>query len=291
MIANPAAGGGSGRKRAERAASLLEEAGRRVDLRFTRRPGHGTDLAFRAVQEGAGLLIGCGGDGTIRELLPALAHGRTALGLIPAGTANDFARAFRIPRRPAGAVRVLLRGRPSPVDLGRAGGKYFCTVASFGFDAAVNHAVRTGQVPLSGTPGYLWAVFRQVARYPRPFVRLRGEFGEYEGRLLLAATGNTGWYGGGMKILPQADPQDGRLDLCIVGPVSASTVLRVLPRLFWGGHLAHPAVRMERSGWIEIDAPEPQFLYADGDYLGETPVRIEALPGALSLVLPAHRVR
>jgi len=89
-----------------------------------------------------------------------------------------------------------------------------------------------------------------------------------------------------MKIAPLADPGDGILDVCIVEQVSTSTLLRVLPRIFWGGHTAHPAVRVERTTWLEIETQQPQIMYADGDFAGHTPAQIQVLPAVLDIVLP-----
>jgi len=286
LIANPAAGGGRGGRVAERAAAALERAGRPVDLRFTRQPGHATELAHRAVREGAERLVVCGGDGTIRETLPALAGSATALGLLPFGSANDLARALGIPRQLHRAVQILLRGVPRRLDLGCAGEKLFATVAAFGFDAEVSHAVSAGQVPFSGTTGYLYAALRHLFAYRPPQVRLCGEFGEFAGEVLLVAAGNTSSYGGGMKIVPVADPCDGKLDVCIVDKVAPWTILRVLPRVFWGGHVRHPAVRLARTAWLRIETPEPRLMHADGEYLGETPATIKVTPRALTAVLP-----
>lgn len=286
LIANPTAGRGRGRQVAEKAAAALEKAGHPVDLRFTRQRGHGTELAHQAVRQGAERLIVCGGDGTIREVLPALVHSKTALGLLPFGTANDFSRALGIPRQLNDAVRNLFEGQTCCIDLGQVGECFFCTVATFGFDSTVTHAVSSGQVPFSGTLGYLWAVLKIISTYPLPVVRLQGEFGEYEGKVLLVASGNTASYGGGMKIAPQANPRDGKLDVCIVGQVSTPTLLSILPRLFWGGHVDHQAVRVERTAWLDIETLEPQIIYADGDYLGETPAAVKVVPLALNAILP-----
>ena len=271
---------------AESGAAALQQAGQNVDLRPTDRPGQAAELAAEALRRGAERLIVCGGDGTLRELLPSLMGSGCPLGLLPFGTANDFARGLGIPRRFDEAISVLLRGRLQTIDLGSLNDRPFCTVATCGFDAEVNHAVSTRQVPFSGTLGYLWAALGRFSSYMPPPVHLRGEFGAYRGRPLLVATGNTSSYGGGMKITPLADPGDGLLDVCIVEQVSTSTLLRVLPRIFWGGHTTHPAVRLERTTWLDIETEEPQIVYADGDFAGHTPARIRVLPAVLDVVIP-----
>lgn len=287
LIANPAAGRGKVRRQAEAAEAALRAAGQAVELRFTQAPGHATQLACQAVQEGCERVVVCGGDGTIREVLPALANGPIPLGLLPFGTANDLARALGVPRRLDGAVRTLLQGRPSPIDLGRVGQALFCTVAAFGFDAEISHAMSTGQLLFPGTLGYVCATLGHLSRYCPPHVCLEGEFGRFEGEVLLVATGNTPYYGGGMRIAPPADPRDGRLDVCIVRRVPSAVVLAMLPRLFWGGHVHHPAVRLERTSWLRIHTAQPRLMHADGEYLAHTPATVEALPAALWVVLPS----
>jgi diacylglycerol kinase (ATP) len=287
LIANPAAGGGRGQQVAEAAAQSLRQRGQPVDLRLTQAPGHALELARQALQEGCERLVVCGGDGTIREVLPALARTQVPLGLLPFGTANDLARALKVPRRLDQALQVLRRGRPTAIDLGRSGEALFCTVAAFGFDAQISEAMRQGRIPFPGTAGYLWATLAHLFRFCPLQVRLKGEFGGFEGEVLLVATANTSSYGGGMKIAPAADPRDGKLEVCIVRQVSKPTILGLLPRLFWGGHVHHPAVRVERTAWLEISADQPHLLHADGEPLAHAPLRLEALPAALQVVLPA----
>ncbi len=288
LIANPAAGGGRARKAAERAARFLDRCGQPLDVYYTRASGHAGELARQAVAAGTKRLIVCGGDGTIVELLPALAHQPTTLALLPAGTSNDFARGLGIPRRLGSALDILQHGQICKLDLGRIGDRWFCTVAAFGFDAEINHAVNSGRIPFSGTSGYLYATFKHLAAYRPPQVCLSGEFGEYRGEIFLVATGNTRSYGGGMRIVPRADPQDGNLDVCIVDKLSTRSILKLLPRVFWGGHLNHPAVRCLRTSWLRIETDAPRLIYADGEHLGETPALLRSAPAALSMILPKN---
>ena len=286
LIANPMAGGGRARHCAEQATLALQDAGQAVELRYTREKGHGAELARQAVGESADRLIVCGGDGTIGEVLPALAGSQTALGLLPFGTANDLARALLLPRKIDAAVHYLLNGQVSPIDLGQVGDRLFATVAAFGFDAEISERMASGQVPLSGTAGYLLETWRHTARYQAPRVRLRGDFGEIEQEVLQVSTANTRSYGGGMQIAPGADAADGLFDVVIIDNVPRWTILSVLPRLFTGQHIAHPAVRVERTARLEIHTDSPRIMHADGEYLGETPLTLQTRPGALQVVLP-----
>ena len=290
LIANPSAGGGRARRVAELGLRRLGEAGLEVSLALTRQRGEARELAAGAVARGCPVVVVCGGDGTVAEVLPELAGAETRLGLLPAGTCNDLARALGVPTSPGPALRVLVDGRPRPIDLGRCGRRWFATVASFGFDAEVGEAAAEGLVPFSGTAGYLYAALRHLRRYRPPMVRLRGEFGVIEQEVFLAATANTPCYGGGMRICPGADPTDGRLDLCLVdGSISPRAVLALLPRVFRGGHVRSPAVRMLRSPWVEIEPLDGRemWLRADGEPLAQAPSVLRAEHRALEVIQPA----
>jgi diacylglycerol kinase (ATP) len=287
LLANPTAGSGKSRHAAQRASALLAAAGRPVELCFTQARGHALVLARQALARGCDRIIVCGGDGTLNEVLPALAGSTTELGILPCGTANDLARALSLPRRLQAAVRVQLSGFPQALDLGRCDDKYFATVAAFGFDADISLAMQNGQIPFKGTPGYLYATLKHLRRF-RPFtVRLSGEFGSWQGEVLLVAAANTATYGGGLRIAPHASPCDGLLDVCIVRKIPPATLLCMLPRLFWGGHLRHPAVRLERTAWLRVEtegANRP--LCADGERLSQTPTRLHSSAAALRVILP-----
>ena len=290
LIANPAAGGGRGRRVAEHGRRRLRQAGLDVTLAWTQRRGQARELAAAAIARGCPVVVVCGGDGTVAEVLPELAGQGTSLGLLPAGTCNDLARALGVPRSAEPAVRVLVEGRPRPIDLGRCGQAWFATIASFGFDAEVGGAMAAGLAPFSGTAGYLYTALRHLRRYRPPRVRVRGDFGVLEREVFLAATANTSSYGGGMRICPEADPTDGRLDLCLVdGSVSPPVVLAMLPRIFRGGHVRSPAVRMLRSSWVEIEPLDggPMSLRADGERLADAPAVLHVEPQALRVIQPA----
>jgi len=289
FIVNPAAGRGRAGRAARDSAQLLREAGHRVDMRLTREPGHAGKLVTQAAREGCEHLAVCGGDGTIAEVLPAAVQESIALGILPFGTANDLARALGIPRRVRAATDVLLAGHIDNIDLGCVNGRPFATVAALGFDAEVNQMAAERQLPLRGSMGYIGAALWHLARFRPPRVRISGDFGQIEQEVLLVAVGNTRSYGGGLQITPGADPRDGKLDVCIIRQVPRRTVVSVLPRLFSGSHVRHPAVRVERSRWVRIDCLDscPRVVYADGECVGQSPVLVDTMAAALRLVLPA----
>ena len=268
-------------------------------MKTTTAPGDAQRLAAAAVQAGVPCVVGCGGDGTLQEIASALAQTETILGILPGGRCNDLARALGIHRSDtlSTLAAMLLKGPVRNIDLGTCtpltatpgqARRIFCTVATLGFDSEVTQFVLRHRFPLKGTIEYLHAALRVLARFQAPHVRLTGDFEMFEGPLLLAATGNSSSYGGAMHIAPGALLDDGHLDLCLVRAVSKLTLLRILPKVFNGQHVRHPAVRMQRTTFVQIEpVAGPLTICADGEILGQAPARIEILPRCLKVKVKA----
>ena len=294
IIANPVAGKGGARRWALRLADALRARGDEVALSFTEGSSSAEIWAQEAAASGVDGVVACGGDGTVHQAINGLMRGSSnreppLLGLVPMGRCNDFALGLEIPRRnPSQSIEVILAGSRRTIDLGRAGGRYFSIVSSLGFDAEVSAYVDEGRHPgfLKGTIAYLYAALVKIFRYRDVTVSLKGDFGVYQGPIFLAATGNAPYYGGGMKILPQADMTDGWLDLCLIKSVRRVEVVLMLPRVFEGGHRTHSSVSMHRVRRLEIDAPEPLWLWADGERMVQLPATIEVVPSCLSVLAP-----
>ena len=163
---------------------------------------------------------------------------------------------------------------------------YFTTIATCGYDTEVSRRAAKGTPLFAGTASYAYAAVETLFYYEPPFVRLEGDFGVHEGPLLLAATGITSRYGGGFQIVPDARIDDGLFDVCIIRPVSALTVLRLLVTLFWGGHVGHPAVSIHQTRTLKIETDTPMLLYADGEPMCETPATIEIIKHGLIVMSP-----
>ena len=299
LIANPISGKGGAKSLAEQAHAALTASGSQGQLVFTSAPGDAKRFAAEAVSEGIPHLIACGGDGTLHEVVNGIATTpEVTLGVLPCGRGNDFAAAIGIPLKPDAAIETLLSGTPTRVDLGRcySSGQrsaisgivdsYFTTIATCGYDAEVSRRAATGTPLFAGTASYAYAAVETLFYYDPPSVHLEGEFGTYEGPLLLAATGITNRYGGGFQIVPNACINDGLFDVCIIRPVSPLTVLRLLVTLFWGGHVSHPAVSIHRTPTLTIKSDPPLLLYADGEPMSETPVTIETMKDGLTVMAP-----
>jgi len=245
----------------------------------------------KAVADGVDGLVTFGGDGTVHIGVQAVAGTETPLGLIPAGTGNDFANAVGVPADPFAAAdaiaAALASGTARRVDAVRAtdgsgASRWWSTILCAGFDSAVNERANRMRWP-RGPRRYDLAILAELARLaPHPFtLELDGE--RWSGPAVLVAIGNSPSYGGGMRMCPAADPADGLLDVTIVGPVSRTTLIRVKPRLYLGTHVDHPLVTTLRAREVTMSAPGVG-AYADGEALGPLPVSTVCVPGALRIL-------
>lgn len=286
FIVNPVAGRG----RALRTWKVLEKGllDRLSDFRyaFTEGPGHATTLARDAVAQGYDACIGVGGDGTLHEILPGLVGSETALGCVPAGTGNDYARSVGIPRVSEAQPDWLTTANRTKIDVPSINGKVFLNAAGVGFDAVVADTVNRQFRSLHGVAPYLLAVFKTLAQYRNaPLTITLDGYEPMTQKALLVAAGNMQYYGGGFRICPQADPTDGLLDFCIAGDVSRPQVLSILPRAFKGNHLTHPACQYLRASGAQIDGP-PLPIQADGQIIGTLPATFRIQPAALWILRP-----
>ena len=287
LITNPISGNGKAEATATQALQQLVAKGYTGRIQLTTQSGDANRIARAAIDNGSHWMIACGGDGTVHEVVNAIAEKpEVLLGVLPCGKGNDFAEALRIPTKPVEAIAVLLEGVTRQVDLGKIGDHYFDTIVTCGYDAEVSRRVTEEGTPFSGTAAYIWTAITTLFRYRSPVVHLDGDFGSYEGEILLAATGITSNYGGGMKIVPDAIVDDGLFDVCIIEPVPRRTVLRLLLTLFWGGHANHPAVQMHRTKSLTIETDPPILLYADGEPVCYTPATVEIIERGLTVIAP-----
>ena len=293
IIANPVAGRNRAERNATRLARAIEEKGESADVSITGGPGNAEEMTRKAVNAGATRVVACGGDGTVNEVVNGIkssANGGdgVALGIVSTGRCNDLNFGLGLPGNSKEAMEYLVRSEVRPIDLGRIGDRYFTTIVTLGFDSEVSQYVDEGSPPrfLRGTPAYLYAAVVKLIKYRNQWVSLKGDFGEFEGSVFLAATGNTTRYGGRMKVTPTAVVDDGLLDLCLVQPVPRLEVLRMIPKTFSGKHVDHPAVTMYQTRRLEIDSKEPLSLWADGEPITKTPATIEVVPHGLSVLVP-----
>jgi diacylglycerol kinase (ATP) len=294
LFVNPSAGRGRGARAAQPAARALRSAGFDVRAVVGSDADDALALARAAVAGGTRALVAVGGDGMISLALQAVAGTGTPLGVVAVGTGNDFARVNGLPVRDpeaAGAVvaRALAEDRTRLLDLGRvgpaaAGERWFGTVLASGFDSRVNDRGNRMRFP-GGRFRYDVAMLAELAAL-RP-IRYRVAFDDAEERELeatLIAVGNGSSYGGGMRICADAVMDDGLFDVCVVGPCSRTTLLRVFPLVYSGTHPSHPVVTVHRAARVRLAAAGVTG-YADGEPVGPLPLTARTVPGALRLLV------
>lgn len=294
-MANPVAGRGHALRLAVRAAAALRADGHTVRDLTSGTAAEATARLARAVADGVDAVVGVGGDGIVHLLAQQVAGTTVALGLVPAGTGNDVARALGVPLTdPAAALASLLGGlhrAPRRVDVLRVhdgtGRASWCVAAvAAGFDAAVNRRANA-MARRWGRARYLAAVAAELPRLaPRRYtLTLDGAVEEIEAVLVTVA--NTPSYGGGLRIAPAAAVDDGRLDVVVVGAIPRAELVRMLPTLRTGTHVRHPAVSTRTGTDVrvaEAGPGAPVEAFGDGEHVGPLPLRCRVVPGGLRVL-------
>ena len=284
LLVNPSAGGGQVRELLPRVEGALLDLG--VDFRTvsTRDVDHGRQETRRAAAEGE-IPVVMSGDGLVGQIAGVLAGGEVPMGVIPGGRGNDFARVIGIPTDPRAAVELLAAAKTRAVDVGEVNGRRFLCIASCGFDSDANRIANQARY-VKGNLVYAYAALRAlVAWRPARFeLLLDGEPQAHTGYSVAAA--NSKAYGGGMFLAPDAELDDGLLDVVCVGQVGKLRYLANLPKVFKGRHVDNQEVTVRRARVLEIDADRPFAVYADGEHLADLPATIRVLPGALNVIVP-----
>lgn len=305
VICNPISGSGLGIGRLARLRRAFEEAGIRYTSEVTGAKGHASLLARAAVQAGCSTVIAIGGDGTLFEVVNGIMRhdgsnlplrDGVAVGLVQAGRGSDFGRSAGIPTDVDTAIERLLEGRTDRIDLGHvqyhssAGEvreRFFVNAAGMGFDAEVTVRANSAPRVLGGTVPYLSSLFTTLVSYRNKHITITigGENVCWKGKANSMVVANGQFFGGGMKIAPEAALSDGEFDLVILGDFDKIDLVRNVPRVYDGSHLTHPKVHLLRAHEIEATSPDRLLLQADGEVLGRAPARFSIVPGALTLIV------
>jgi YegS/Rv2252/BmrU family lipid kinase len=262
------------------------------DTLFSERPGHLTELARGAAARGARLLVVVGGDGSVNEVVNGVAGLEDVeLAVVPRGTGDDFARTYGIPHGLA-ALAVARTGRTLTIDAGRAslrgwdGGErtvWFANIASAGMSGAIARRGEETSRALGATAAFFWAILAVFARWRSSEVEVTVDREPRRGRMLDVVAANGRYLAGGIKLCPDAKPDDGLFDVLLIGDLTKSDLLLTLPKAYFGRHLPHPKAELLRGRVVEVGAAEPLPVQLDGEQPGTTPVRFELVPGALRL--------
>ena len=285
LIFNPIANQGRAWSVASALRPIVMELGG-ADWYETAYPTHATELAAISAEQGYDLVVAMGGDGTMHEVLNGLMQipeeRRPQLGVIPTGSGNDFAFACGLSPYPEEALRQVLTGTPSTVDIGKLKDhqgheKYWANAIGIGFDTIVtlnSRNIKIGQ----GFWIYFLAVLQTILFQYEPFsLKMKIDQEEWETNLLMLVLMNGKREGGGFYVTPESKPDDGHLDLLGVNRVSRLRMLRILPEILSGTQAKLPDCTLKQFRDIEIESDRPLYIHADGEIIATPPEKIDHL--------------
>lgn len=310
VIVNPESAGGATRSAWPQLASELATHFGAFRPEFTKNTGEGIELAARAARAGARLIIACGGDGTISEVANGIlsAGSDAELGILPSGTGGDFRKTIGIPGRAAGAARIIREGQTRSIDVGKITftndqgeleSRYFVGVASFGMSADVIARVKEGGPDWLPTRGPKWltgrlsfgvAMLQTAAK--KSATRVVVQLDDDAARHMTVANlciANARYFGGGMKIAPNAKLTDGKFDVISIGDLGAAGILANAPRLYVGAHLSMPEVGHALAAKVfarPVEVNQSVEVEVDGEIPGRLPATFQILPKALRVRCP-----
>lgn len=284
-----------------RAAAILGIGTSPDDLRAFEVDRPSFQLGVPAEAGGLDAILIFGGDGTVHRHLSDLVRLQLPVLVVPRGSGNDFARSLEIGNLAQAAVawkyfvaggnnvRAVDLGILTPLGSSTQQHRYFSCVAGVGLDVATARIANNLPRWLRGHGGYALSLPVALARFTPPQVELRVDAEPHSSApRLLAAFANTPWYGGGMRIAPKADMTDGLLDACIIGTMSKAKLLRLFPSVYSGNHLKFAEVECLQGKSFELATPLPLDVYADGEFVCKTPVKIRVAAGALRVIVPGR---
>jgi YegS/Rv2252/BmrU family lipid kinase len=241
-------------------------------------------------------VVAVGGDGTVNEIASGLVGTGCELAVVPRGTGVDFGRTYGIPTRFDDAVRVALEGATREIDAGRVGFRawsgepgeaWFVNIAGVGMSGAVAKRTNESSKALGGKASYLWSTLAVFARWQNTEVRVQVDGEQRSGRMHEVVVANGRYLAGGMKMCPEASPDDGLFDVLVIGDVTKADLVRTLPKIYRGTHLPHPKAELLRGATVSVESEDALPIQLDGEQPGTTPVRFEVVPRALRLRVPA----
>ena len=289
IIVNPAAGTAADRSPLEQACNRLRAAGARVDVQETAGPDDAERLAVEAVQCGADLIVAAGGDGTLNEVVNGIVSAdglsRCALGILPAGTGNDFARTVGIADSDA-AIDALVVGRVRDIDLVSLDDRVFLNASAGGFTAETSAHVTSELKQAVGPLAYLIGGARAFLEHEPVESRIEADGRVIEAELQLFAVCNGAYIGGGHQLAPSARPDDGLVEICLVRASSTIDFLTLLPRLSTGAHMDDDDVVYFRTREVKLTFSRQIKVNTDGELLEASACHYVVNAGAIRVVGP-----
>jgi YegS/Rv2252/BmrU family lipid kinase len=284
LIVNPSAGAGRAARLLPRVEAALRSHGISFRVDRTRSIEHARELAA-ATREAGEIAAAMGGDGLAGAVAGELQGRDAVMALLPGGRGNDLARKLQIGDDPVAAVNLIAAGRERRIDVAEAGGRVYLGILSAGFDSDVNRIANATRLPL-GTQVYAYGALRALLSWRPADWRVVVDGTEHSFSGYAVAVANSGVFGGGMWLVPDAEVDDGLLDVAFTADQPKRGYLRGLNRVFKGTHVEQPGFTILRGREITFGADRPFTAYADGDPIADLPTTVRVLPGALRVIAP-----
>ncbi len=286
VICNPTSGNGTGKMVLQKVKQLLNEKMISAVYHETAYPFHAMELTRLAVQEGADSVIAIGGDGTLHEVAQELTDTKTVLGIIPAGTGNDFIKSINEPLDTEKALDMILSGAVKPVDTVQINDRLFLNECGCGFDVMVLDYAEHAKKHVKGILPYLYGVLQTIRHFKSIHVKLSVEDGPTEEKdILVLAVANGRFIGGGIPIAPRAIPDDGLLDVLVVDTMKKGRMLSVLPGLLKGKIESFPETKHQRVKSLHLESDHIR-INIDGEIVTMDHADITIKPSSLLLYRP-----
>ncbi|RYM05620.1 diacylglycerol kinase family lipid kinase [Sporolactobacillus sp. THM7-7] len=290
LIVNKRSGNGRGFKTWLQVKKTLDEQNIPYCVHFTEPEQDALFIQNLMCQRRFTAIIVIGGDGTIHEVAAGLIGTKTPLGIIPAGSGNDFSRGLGIPLNHEKALRRILTGKPKIIDIGYVNATPFCSVAAIGF-GEVAEAANTSKrkkwlnVLHLGKVSYMIHALNILARYKPMDMTLTIDRKPYHfKKVWFVAIANLPYYAGGLRICPHASSNDGLFDICIVRGISKWALLRLFPLVFNGAHVSSSAIEIIRGRELNISSPAPLLIHGDGEIIDQNPAQLRIKPHTLYVI-------
>lgn len=300
FVVNPASGNASTGKRWDELSGRIRGLGLEHDALMTHAPGDATELAARAIREGATTVVAVGGDGTINEVangffVEGVDASAAALGLLPMGTGGDFRRTVGVPDDFEPAIHALRERRLRRIDAGKVEAvgldgspmtRHFVNIADAGIGGVVVERVNRTTKLFGGRASFQYAAMMTLLTFKPPMVRVESSEASFEGRAQNVVVANGQYFGGSMHVAPGAIPDDGLFDIVLFGDIARLEALRSINDIYSAKHLENPKVQAWRTGRLRVSSDERVLIDIDGEICGTLPATFTVVPLAIELVIP-----
>ena len=284
FIINPAAGNGEAKNTINLIHSKLEDTGLEYSISISGYVGDVERLSVEAVENGYTDIVAVGGDGTVLEAFNGLFNKNVNLGLIPAGTGNDFVKMININKNFEEAIDKIIEGNTKVIDIGVVNDTHFLNVVGMGIDGEIVKKTEQVKKIIKGSPAYIYSTFSTLINYKCKNVRIEIDGEVYNRKVYLVAVGNGKYFGGGMMVTPGAELDSENFEIVIINEMARSKFAILFRKVFSGNHVHEDPVEVFYGKNVNITSEDPLMVNADGNIIGESVANIHILPKAQRII-------